>query len=336
LSDPLAAAALDYAAREWPVFPLQTRTKIPLKGTRGFKDATTDRPSILETWKANPGSNIGIRTGRASSLLVLDVDPAHGGDDALFHLEQNYGTLPATVEAITGSGGRHIYFASRQPIRNSAGRLGAGLDVRGEGGYVVAPPSRLTDGGSYVWESSYHPDDHSPVAPPAWLLAALQRPVEVSATDSQIPEGRRNATLTRQAGFLALAGFNPDAIAAALAEQNRTVCDPPLEADEVRRIAANAAIWRAGPPWLTRPAMFLASIPPTLKPATRMVLMVLVACSKADGRMTLSLSRIGDLAGMTKAAVAWHIGQLAAAGYIERGSTGKRGTRYRLNAFGGV
>lgn len=98
--------------------------------------------------------------------MVLDVDPAHGGMEALGHLVRSHGQLPTTATVVTGSGGRHHLFSHPGGVvRNSAGRVGPGLDIRGDGGYVIAPPSRHASGGRYIWESE------EPLAQaPQWLL----------------------------------------------------------------------------------------------------------------------------------------------------------------------
>src|SRR5215211_2791427 len=132
----LASAALHYSRAGWPIFPVGD--KAPLT-PRGFHDATTDAAVVEAWWREHPDAGIGLPTGNGT--VVLDVDPREGGDDTLHELESRHGELPATVEALTGGGGRHLYFHSGELIRNSAGKVGPGLDVRGDGGYVVVPPS---------------------------------------------------------------------------------------------------------------------------------------------------------------------------------------------------
>lgn len=148
-------AALAYAKRGIPVFPCRTGGKEPLT-PRGFKDATTDPRKVHAYWRRWPGANIGVPTGSRSGLLVLDEDRA----GAIGELEEEQEPLPATTRARTGGGGLHLWF--RLPagveIRNSAGRLAEGMDVRGEGGYVVAPPSHTE--GAYGWL------DKTPLAAP--------------------------------------------------------------------------------------------------------------------------------------------------------------------------
>jgi len=168
------SAALSYAARGWAVFAISA--KAPFRHSRGLLDATTSKTGIREGWRRHPKANVAIRTGRQSGLVVLDVDPRHGGDDALYELEREYAPLPTTPEVRTGGGGRHIYF--RAPVelgRKSESALGDGLDVRAEGAYVVAPPSAHPSGGCYEWEVSGHPDDVPLAEIPGWLLALMRK-----------------------------------------------------------------------------------------------------------------------------------------------------------------
>jgi hypothetical protein len=230
------AAALRYAARGWAVFPLQPAGKQP-RTRHGLHDATSDPRRIRAWWAACPTANIGLATGR---LVVLDVD-GEEGRASLDALEGDHGPLPATLRASTARGA-HLYFLapSGPAIPNSAGRLGRGLDVRGEGGYVVAPPSVHPDGGTYRWTSRATPavlPEHlaarlRPAPAPArrraplpsalrsddraerYLIAALEGECEAVA---EAPEGTRNDTLNRAAFRLgqlsaAVPGFADDAI----------------------------------------------------------------------------------------------------------------------------
>ena len=126
-------AALSYARRAIPVFPCEPGGKRPLTHN-GFWDATTDEPRLRTWWRRRPSANVGVPTGKESGLLVLDVDPREGG-----------------TRSRTGGGGTHVFFRypAGEEVRNSAGWLGPGLDVRGEGGYVVVPPSRTRS--AYEW-----------------------------------------------------------------------------------------------------------------------------------------------------------------------------------------
>jgi Bifunctional DNA primase/polymerase, N-terminal len=100
-------------------------------------------------------------------------DPRHRGDAALVELQRRHGNLPVTWQATTGGGGAHYYFRSDAEIRNSAGKIGQGIDIRGLGGYVVAPPRRHVSGRSYAWDRG--PTDVALAAMPAWLADALRR-----------------------------------------------------------------------------------------------------------------------------------------------------------------
>ena len=162
----LPRAALAYARRGVPVFPCEPGGKRPLTPS-GFWDATTDARRVRAWWGRWPRANVGVPTGGRSGLLVLDVDPRGGGPESLAALERENGQLPKTARARTGGGGLHVFFRypADKEVRNSAGWPGPGLDVRGEGGYVVVPPSRT--GSAYGWL------DRSPPAEATWLLQFL-------------------------------------------------------------------------------------------------------------------------------------------------------------------
>jgi hypothetical protein len=162
----LLKAALAHAGRGVPVFPCEPGAKRPLT-RNGHWDATADRRAIERWWRRQPSANIGLPTGKKSGIVVLDVDVDDGGLESLAKLEGEGAPLPKTARTRTGRGGIHVFF--RYPgsteIRNSAGLLGPGLDVRGEGGYVVVPPSRTQ--GPYEWV------DRSPLAEASWLIDRL-------------------------------------------------------------------------------------------------------------------------------------------------------------------
>jgi len=200
--NPLTAAHA-YAARGWRVIPIEPGHKFP----RGFPewqhDATTN-PQIIESWwgRDHPDHGIGIATGAATGMFALDVDPEHGGDETLTDLEHEHGALPDTLEVLTGGGGRHLYFAVPDgvTIANDQGkRLGPGLDIRGEGGQAVAPPSIHPDTGRrYEWEALHDPADGVTAAvPPAWLVELLTveteppRPHRTSAGGSRLDLAER-------------------------------------------------------------------------------------------------------------------------------------------------
>lgn len=166
-----------YAARAWRVVPILPGQKRPALDA-WVERATVDHELIDDWWRKNPTHGVGIVTGELSGLFVLDIDPEHGGDDTLADLEHTHGALPDTIETITGSGGRHILFAwpGWNPGTN-AGQLGPGLDLRAEGGQIVAPPTIHPNGLAYQWEVEHDPHDGLVVAPaPDWLLDLLRAP----------------------------------------------------------------------------------------------------------------------------------------------------------------
>lgn len=261
--------ALGYAQRGWSVFPVAWPTEAgcscgdaacssPAKhphgklAPHGLKDATTDAATIRQWWTVAPKANIGIAT-ESSRLLVLDVDPRHGGDESFVHLEAITGTIETAVVQ-TGGGGRHFYFeANGTPIlsRPLDGASYPGLDVKACGGYVVAAGSDHVSGRRYTWGESSAP---KPI--PDALLYLLPKKdserVEIrSALDlpdratGAIPEGARNDTLTRLAGKLRHAGLDPEEMDGALQAVNVRRCDPPLPDREVTNIARSVGRYEA-------------------------------------------------------------------------------------------
>lgn len=238
-------AALAYAGKGIPVFPCKPGDKEPLT-PHGFKDATTD-PSKITAWLNRwPDANIGIPTGKRSGLLVLDVDHPAGVEV----LEVEHGELTATRTHSTGSGGMHYLYRypKGEHFGNSSGDLPDGYDIRGEGGYIIAPPSSTT--------RPYEVLDRLPlVDAPEWLLEALRRPHRAAGEAENprspapigvgpgepIREGQRNWSLYRYASALRGRGFDQAAILDELEKTNGKLCKPPLYAGEVEKIASSAA-----------------------------------------------------------------------------------------------
>lgn len=255
------AAALGYAARGWAVFPVHSIRRqgtvctcgnracgSPGKHPRtpnGLKDASLDPAVIRGWWQRWPDAGVAVATGRG--LAVIDVDVHKGGDDALVDARRALGELPDTVEVVTGSGGRHIYLSVPEgvSVRCSAGQLGAGLDVRGDGGYVVAPPSLHQSGRRYAWEAGSDPDevDVAPM-PGGWMERLTARPrsvVGVGAPAAEVfGEGQRNDQLFRLARSMRAKGLDLEELEPALQAANARRCVPPLDTQEVRAIARSA------------------------------------------------------------------------------------------------
>lgn len=187
LAMPVVAQRLTLAGLGFHIFPLTPGAKTPLPGSRGFKDATTDPDEILG-WPAGTGT--GIATG-ASGLVVIDCDNhtgqappppwdvpgVHTGEDALAllftHEDPRDSPWARCPTVLTPSGGVHLYYrAAEAPIKNSAGRLAWQVDVRAQGGYVVAPGTTLAEGGTY--RPIHWPQEPPPV--PGWVEHLLRPP----------------------------------------------------------------------------------------------------------------------------------------------------------------
>jgi hypothetical protein len=243
VSNPLLEAARGYARRDWPVFPVKPGGKVPLT-QHGLKDASLDPAELAGWWRRWPNANVAVRTGADARLVVLDVDGS-GGLDTLHELETGHEPLPATASVVTPGGGQHFYFAHPGgEVRNSAGQLGPGLDIRGDGGYVLAPPSVGANG------RRYEPDARIPLAPiPAWLLGLLRsahgrkrEPVDtwVQMVRTGLPQGERNAGMARLTGHLLHRDVDVRLVAE-IAHLVNTRNRPPLHDDEIDRIVESIA-----------------------------------------------------------------------------------------------
>jgi hypothetical protein len=235
-------AALGYRARGWSVVPVEPRGKRPLVRWERLQEELPGEAEVASWFARWPDANVGIVTGRVSGLVVVDVDPRHGGAESLAGLAREHGALPPTIEAETGGGGRHLYFAHPGGIvRNRVG-LAPGIDVRGDGGVVVAPPSLHPSGRLYRWRAGYAPDELAPAELPPWLLRGPDpaRPGHTLAywrarVREPAREGERNATIASLAGHLLWHGVDPDVATELLLGWNRARCAPPLADAEVVR-----------------------------------------------------------------------------------------------------
>jgi len=284
-------SAIEYAERGLQVFPVhwpivrEDRVSCSCRArdckdvgkhplTRhGLKDATTDRRRIETWWGQWPMANVAIRTGAVSGLLVLDVDPRHGGAETLQSQIQSHGPIPETPRALTGGGGEHFYFSHPGGQVKSKNSAMPGLDVKADGGYVIAAPSRHKSGKSYQWQNFGSPNESPLAPPPAWVLRLVSHgiPNHPGALASGqrtraghgrlllpaiIESGSRNDTLTRVAGKARSFGADTEEILAFLMAVNSRRCRPPLDAREIEAIARS--VGRYAPP-VSPPAVRLPS-----------------------------------------------------------------------------
>ncbi|MBA3473825.1 MAG: bifunctional DNA primase/polymerase [Rubrobacter sp.] len=244
----MIGAALKIAGKRKPVFPCKA-DKAPYYEKNvlehGCLDATTDPRKITAWWTRWPEANIGIPTGKASGLFIVDMDTYKPGAMTLAEFEEKYGCISHTATVRTGSGGLQFYFTypDGEEIRNSAGMLGTHVDTRGEGGYTLAPSSVTT--GRYEWINKVPP---APL-PPRLLEALRDEPRKASGPKQSraragvpddggpIHEGERDETLTRIAGRLHDGTRDVGQLEDDLQMVNEARCIPPLSQGQVRKIA---------------------------------------------------------------------------------------------------
>lgn len=245
----LARAALRYAEAGWYVFPLTPRAKTPIiRGGRGFLEATCDVDQVRRWWAEWPDANIGLWPGR-SGLVVVDIDGPEGETAA-----RDLGAVSEpTLVATTGraGGGRHLYF--RHPgetVPNAV--LAPKLDIRGDAGYVVIPPSIHPSGVPYRWHGKLAEVRDLPPGVRRALAAAGRSDASAEPTpgmraareiplEESIDEGGRNAALTRYAGRLLAKGIPPEETLTLVSALNAQKCHPPLPQHEINALVASIA-----------------------------------------------------------------------------------------------
>jgi len=351
-------AALRYAEMGWHVIPLHhiehgqcscNRHKCTSPGkhprTRhGLNDGTTEISVIRRWWKRWPKANIGIVTGELSGFFALDIDPDKGGNESLTELIDSYGSLPDTLSQFSGGNGKHhLFICPDEVIKGSIGKVGNGLDIRSNGNYIVVPPSNHISGGVYRWESDIH---HTSIAPaPEWLLHLIKYPPlampivhDGAINEGKILEGERNNSLTSLGGKLRHEGKTKGEIMITLLEENRLNCIPPLDDEEVHKIANSLGRFRKGPPpkaikyqyldWIRSPDS------PIHDPVTLQILVELTCWMNKNGRKCFPT--IEDIAAMTRrspSTVGRHLRLSAKNGWIERYSRKGNGQAWRNHGY---
>lgn len=245
-------AALAYAALGWRVFPLLPKSKEPAT-VHGFKDATTDEGQIRRWWAENPERNVGIATGRGLCVVDVDDKPKNPvqGSDMLRDWELEHGDLTPTVTATTGTGGVHYYYDVGRKAVPSCQSDTVFIDLRCEGGYVVAPPSVHPNGEPYAWDAS--PEDMPPAKVSETDKSFIQwvydnrkgAGKEGQRERAKVPEGvvhegeGRNRFLYEQGCSARAKGSDDEMIEIWLTELNRAKCSPPLGERELMKVVGS-------------------------------------------------------------------------------------------------
>jgi hypothetical protein len=267
------------------------RGKVPL--IKNWQNRASADLAQLEKWAVEfPGCNWGAATGHRSGIFVLDVD-GEQGELTLKGLKQQGHELPDTLSVATGSG-RHLYFRcpQGQEIRNSVSQIGTRLDIRGERGQVVVPPSIHRSGVHYSYA-----DPNVPIAEsPQWLLDKVAGPRRAST--SVLYQHYRNDGLTRLAGAMRRKGASREELERRLLAENTRRCKEPLDEKDVLKIAASVARYPTGGP---DPLEIAWEKVKTEEHATTYAKFMALArhlqLARPDFPIALPLERIGELMG---------------------------------------
>ena len=272
-NDTILEAALAYAERGWPIFPVR-RDKTPYPGTRGVLEATTDLRQIKAWWKRWPEANVALDVGGAG-MMVLDLDPGHD----IKELERNVGKIPSTaLRSHTPRDGRHLFFAlsEHELVSPSSSKLTAHVDVRSFHSYVLLPPSNTCDG-AYIWESTggpaYRTNEMVRAANTArdkdpdrdkWIIPCDQ-PEHVTKAISWLRKESRPAIEGQggdhcayaTAAYLKSLGISQELASELMWEHWNPRCEPPWGEDEhghLERKIENAYRYNTSPPGNLTPA----------------------------------------------------------------------------------
>jgi len=249
--------ALYYSSLGWEVFPAHTirlglcscgnqscksQGKHPMT-QHGLSDATTNHKAILKWWNKTPDANIAIRTGKESGLAVLDIDTKSNGFESLEALENTFEYLPESLTSITGSKGNHVLFSYPGIPIKTRSNIVEGIDFRGDGGYIIAPPSLHNSGNKYEWVDL----NKKLLDMPEWLIELVNNTRKtVSDDENIILEGHRNSKLMSMAGKKRSQGESLNKIRTYLLEENQIKCKPPLDHSEVLKIVQSVCKYEKG------------------------------------------------------------------------------------------
>lgn len=256
--------AMGYVRRGWAVVPLwwpadshvcacmagascERVGKHP-HSAHGSAAPITDLTNAELYWYRHPRCNVGVATGAVSGIVVMDIDPRHGGSDSIDRIKELHGPPSVTPTSITGGGGQHrVYSHPGGEVRNSIGSM-PGIDIRGDGGLIVAPPSLHGSGARYEWET--RPGSVDVLRPPDWLLgmAGATQPKNKRPNKKRfdlswmrpVSEGGRNKALCSVVGRLIYENRPPEEVDRIAREANSSKLSPPLDDREVDKLLKNA------------------------------------------------------------------------------------------------
>jgi hypothetical protein len=241
--NPKLTAALHYQKMGLSIFPVGT-DKVPLVSWKEFQTRQPTAEEIMAWWKNFPEANPAVVTGKISGIVVVDIDAKHNRTP-----EDLGGEIPPTAVSRTGGGGWHIFFKyPHQHIKNTGGQIfGAGIDIRGDGGYAILPPSSHASGGTYSWEK---PFERGAIAEmPDWLLQKIvnakpdNKPASRDDIFAGVSEGMRNDSAAHFTGhFLRKLHENEwNTIGWAALKGWNSSNNPPLEEKELRTVFESIA-----------------------------------------------------------------------------------------------
>ena len=248
-ADDTQAAAILYAASGWSVIPVEAHGKRPLTAWLEFQQRIASASEIGSWFRKWPDANVGVVTGYISQIVVVDIDPQHGGTQSLEAMERVQGALPRTLEVHTGGGGRHLYFTYPSVRLHNRVGIRPGIDLRSDGGYVVAPPSIHPSGERYRWLPGQGPQDLLAEPLPAWFLEATRASGQAGHSLKHwrrivregVAEGQRNSVLASLTGHLLWHGVDPEVALDLMLAWNQARCRPALPDDEVAKVVQSIA-----------------------------------------------------------------------------------------------
>lgn len=226
----LQSEALIYAQNNFKIFPLKVNSKNEQVLKSWKEEATNDINQVTKWWLTNTQYNIGLKTG--SGLIVIDID-CKNGKNGLEQIKPFLADFPKTRIAKTCHGGYHFYYKVDREVRNFVDLLD-GVDVRGDGGYVLAPPS-IVDDKSYTWVNDLQIANANDSVYKLLERDKLQV-VNHLPSATVIQQGVRNETLFRLGCMMQAKGMSDESIEASLEIENMKRCNPPLSKKELASI----------------------------------------------------------------------------------------------------